>query len=287
MPIQLQSTPDRMGRDSVFDRIRVDFMVNGPVRVSWSLSRLLTDPDPWTFRLQRSSVGAPDADDWADVGTPQLNASAAVDPAKTLHGTLPTTHYRVVLETPAGRYASSPMGVFADLDHKDWLYAREIVRKERLRAVKCVSVRGYLFKRRWKGPAQPTQQAADPREMVLDPLTGDIIKRQAASSTMGTPFLGGYFRPLPFEVDCYPTSSDPDVDPQRGNVDDPGVSQAGRVIMFPPVTRGDVFVDASSDARYELKPVKYTAAIRGVPIVADVDMRMFPFDDVIYSLPLS
>ncbi len=286
MPAALRTAPATYEPDNVFNRVRVDFLVEGPARISWSLSKFMIDPAPWTFQLQRGDYGI-QADDWIDVGPPLPDAFTTSDAGRKIHGTLPTTHYRVILTTPLGSYASTPTGAFADLDYREWLLARELVRKERLRHRGFTSVQGWLLKRRWSGPQLPPSATNDPAQMVLDPLTGDLIKRQTAKATLGTPFLGGYFAPTPYEIDFYLTASDPDVDAQEtGNTDQPGVSQSGRGLMFPPPTRGDVFVDSRSDARYELKPVKYTAALRGVPLIADLELRLFPFGDVIYSLAL-
>jgi hypothetical protein len=273
-------------RDLVFDRVTVDNLVRGGTGVTWSVFYQFREPGPWSFQLQVGSTGDPDADDWADVGAPVENAFTAVDSARRAHGVLPKTHYRVVLTTAAGAHRSAPAWVFGQLPHREWIAAREIIRKERrILARKYAGARGLLLKRRTSGPGLSEQAANDPRTMVVDPISGDIIKRHAAVATMGTPFLKGYYKPVPFEVIFDPGATNPTADDgQLGNVDQAGLARSGRVVMFPQVTRGDVFIETATDARYAFQDVKIVADLRGVPILAQAKLHRFELDDVIYSL---
>lgn len=277
-----------MTRDLAFDRLHVDSLVRGGTRVSWRLSYLLQDPGPYTFQLQRGQTGDPAADDWTNVGRPLANAGSAIDPDKTLHGLTPSTHYRVVLSTtrPA-TYTSEPINAFGELPFRDWLIARDIVRKESLRDGKLASSAGLLLKRRQGGEGQPAAEVADPSRAVLDPLSGELVRRHGAVDTLGTPYLKGYFGAVPYAIDFDPAGSNSGVNAdETGNADADAEAavRVGRASAFPRPARGDVFVESATDARYSIRGVRFVASIRNVPIVCSLRLVQFPFDDLIYNL---
>lgn len=275
-------------RDRVFDRLIVDHLVRGTTRVSWGVFYQFLDEGSWHFQLQVGQTGDPQADDWANVGLPVVDGFYAVDDALRDRGTTRQVHYRVILSTDAGTYPSPPAAAFGILDRHDWCLAREIVRKELLRS-RLATVPGWLLKRRRQGPTLPKQQAEDPRTMVVDPLTGDIIRRNgpAAQATKGTEFLGGYYAPVPFSFDVTNPAFFDAVDPDMaGNSNPDAVQNSGRAILFPTPAYRDVFVASGSDLRYELGRTTVNAAWRGVPLVGDVALALVPFSDVVYTIPV-
>jgi hypothetical protein len=116
-----------------FRRVSVDHMVRGVTRVWWQLEKLFNDPGPYTFQLQFGRTGLRDAGDWKNVGQATVNNYYAEDPAFREAGYDLLAHYRVVLTTPQGTYVSQPANCFGELTEKDWVLAREIIRKEQLR----------------------------------------------------------------------------------------------------------------------------------------------------------
>jgi len=267
-------------RDRVFDRVAVDFLVKGGARVSWSLARTFLDPPPYEFQLQVGGTGNPAASDWEDVGDPVEGAFFAVDPTQRAYGKNPTTHYRVKLSTINGAYFSIPASVFGVMDHHNWMIARDIVRRERLRLDRTgVKFRGWLLKRMWAG-ATP-----DPKDLsaaVTDPLTGAVL-RSRATSTLGTPFLSGYYAPVPFTLDKTAEGHYEQYDDADSTTDKPQNLIGCRVVMIPPVATLDAFVAQYSDRRYFFHEVKVTAEWQGVPLVASCSIRRAPSSDVIYS----
>ena len=276
-------------RDPVFSRVQVDHLVRGGTRVWWSVSYLFHAPQPWSFALQWGSTDDPGADDWATVAGPATNVWTLTDPNRHLSGMRPSSYYRVVLTDASGAaYTSRPVGVLGLLDTRSWLEAREVARKEDLLLRGYAAVDGWLLKRRLSGPGQSPTQAADPRTMVVDPLTGGILKRQDSPATVGTPYLGGYYAPVPWKVQLQPGAWDAEVDAEGGGNADPDATilAGNRAVLFPLPARRDVFVAEGSDFRYEIHKVTVLAAFRGVPIVGAVDLRRLPFGDIIYDLDL-
>ncbi len=186
------------------------------------------------------------------------------------------------LVTPVATHYSKPAAVFGLLSLRDWLYAREIVRKELLLLDVYTAAKGWLLKRKRSGTRPP---AGDPRTAVVDPLTGEMIRRN--TTTFGTPYEGGYYRAIPFLVALEPGGTYERVDSeQQGNEDPETLRRTGRVVVFPHVAHRDVFVEDGGDLRYYLHVTKYLAHARTVPLVARCELRQAPFTDVVYDAPL-
>jgi hypothetical protein len=269
-------------RDRVFDRVWVDFLVRGGATISWRLSPLFRDPQPYHCRVQVGDAGVPSFDAWeyADAG-PSLNTFQYVDAARRGYGKHRSVYYRVELETPSRVYYSRPASAAGVLPKHDWLIARELVRQNRLLMDRATSVKGWLLKRRWAGT---TPDPKNTSIAVTDPLDSSVVRSNDA--TVGTAFVGGYYAPHPYELEVSPTSHRAMLDASRGNVDDANRAIAGRAIMVPELDTEDVFVCDGSDRRYYVQRVTHTAEWRGVPLLADVELRPAVANDVIYSIAM-
>lgn len=267
----------------VFTRVHVQFRASGGARVTWELGRHFNEPRPYEFQLQVSRVGLPHeqaggstrADDWENVGDPVVDNYVAYDPLKRLYGKTAETYYRLRLTTAPGlRFYSNPQNVYGDLDKRDYLVAREILRKELLRHTKQSSVRGHLLKAYRSGPICP----------CVDPLTKEIGNSHH-DVCYGTGFIGGYFPPLPATyVDVTAEHAREALDAQTGTAKQQAIS--GRFLAEPQVYALDVWVAASGDRRYYIHPTKVEAQIRGVPLVVSAELRLAPYTDVLYTFPL-
>lgn len=171
-----------------FRRVSVDHMVRGVSRVWWQLEKLFKEPGPYVFQLQFGRTGLRNASDWVDVGTPVTNGYFAFDPAWREAGYTLTTHYRVKLTTPQNVYVSQATSAFGELTERDWLLAREIVRKEQLRH-RLVSIPGFLIKPMRYGVACPAVATSYPAKLltqiarsVTAPGTKSVITRRSQCS---------------------------------------------------------------------------------------------------------
>jgi hypothetical protein len=267
----------------VFDRVMVDHLVLGRTQVTWTLLRTFCDPDPWETKLQWGHTGNPRADDWQDVADFVPNAGVLIDPqARDDLGLSWRVHYRVVLRTLHGTYVSPPASIQGILGTRQWLQAQAIVRRERLRMRRADVARGWLFKRKREGGKPDVTR---PRQAVTSFLTGEVVKSQSRV-TVGTEFVGGFYDPVPFWVDFAPAGTHEERDGVRvrGTVDDKAIMQRGHVVLDPLFAEGDVFVAEGSDERFVVHDVSYRLILGRVPITADVNLRLTPRSDVIYSL---
>lgn len=262
-----------------FARVLVDYLIEGGARISWEISPHFIDPGTYTFQLQAGHTGLEDADDWINVGSPVVDTYFTYDLQQRLFGgkTL-DLYYRVQLITELGTYYSQPQNCFGLLLKRDWLKAREITRKEKLRHITFTSPNGYLLKARRYGP--PCTACTD---RVTD-LTGEIANSHCPSC-YGTGFALGYFAPLPGTyADVGLDKARDKRDPQAGMINQRSIH--ARFVGDPLLYTYDVWVNATSDQRYRIMDVQTLSQVRGIPLVFDAELRLAAFSDVIYTIPL-
>ena len=256
-----------------FRRLFVTHIVEGGSQVIWDLDPSFAESRPYTFQLQAGHTGLSIAVDWVDVGGPVVDGFLAVDDQKRLFGKTAETHYRVVLRTPVSTYVSLPVDTSGSLGEKDWVTAREIVRKELLRHSK-VSYDGVLLKRLRYGPRCTR---------CLDPQTGELTNSRCPEC-YGTGFSGGYHAPLHFqwfdEIEESPQQE------KRGGDGPPGQSKnvqaKVRAMAAPYIYKEDVIINTDSDIRWIVESTHEKASMRQVPLILEVTMNQAPFTDVIY-----
>jgi hypothetical protein len=154
--------------------------------------------------------------------------------------------------------------------------AREIIRKEKLRHEK-VSVAGYLMKAlRYGKPCSRCQDV-----MTNEPGDGDC------PLCLGTGFESGFHPPVPLQ--CWDLSLQMITDAVDLNMKGPTVENpdvGARIIGFPSIQRGDIWISSTTDDRWLIKGVQVIAAMRGVPLVCNVRMGLIPYSDSFYDIPL-
>jgi len=257
-----------------FRRVSVDHMVRGTTRVWWQLERTFNEPGPYVFQLQLGKTGLRDAVDWVNIGPPVVNGYMASDPEWREAGYDLLDHYRVVLTTPTSVYVSQAANCYGDIPEKDWLIAREIIRKEQLR-FKYVAVPGYLLK---------PFRFGKPCRRCRDQLTQEVLDSDCPVCN-GTGFEVGYHPPL--SLQCWDLSTQTiqeDVDAQFKGMTRNNPYITARLVGFPAINKSDIWVNGSSDERWLVETIQIAAAIRNVPIVYQVKMGLLPFSNTAYAI---
>jgi hypothetical protein len=257
----------------IFERVWVDYAVRGTARISWSMRRDFTDPGPHEFQLQVNKHNG-ETDQWEDVGTPVTNLYYALDDEARLYGKTMRVVYRVLATTPLGHYTSEIGQILGMLSVRQWLMFRAIVRRTLLMPRGLVHHEGYLLKRKHHGTICS----------CVDPFTGGILNSDHEECG-GTGKVTGFWTGTEHTMfDLAPAASDNRLDPQqqRGTISDD--VRAGSFIGIPQMERGDVWVDANSDARFYILGTKNEAEINMVPIIVQAELRLAPFSDVVYSI---
>ncbi len=277
MTIETCQNPCPPACASVFDRVVVSHLIKGPTRIMWELLDTFIDPNPLSFQLQVGMTSNPDADDWANVGDPVVNQYIAFDPEQRVWGKTNWTHYRVILTSPLGVYYSDPVGGLGVLARRDWRIAREIIRQRRVAyRIGPGGQQGYLLKRRWTGAPCPT---------CLDYQTKEC-RDPNCPTCYGTGFLCGYYYPVNcIFAELSPRARHMTIDDQaRGLIQD--VVVQAEMLMTDMLSEQDVWVAAKTDDRFYIHSINHTAEIRGVPLVAKVEMRPVPYTSILYSIDI-
>jgi hypothetical protein len=262
----------------VFDRVLVNRLVRGGTRVMWEMNDTFFDPQPFEFQLQVGQTGSNEADDWMDVGFSVTDTFVAFDDEQRVFNKFPNrTFYRVLVTTPIATYASEPTASMGVLGARDWRIARETIRQHQKRFQHDAGQRGVLLKRRITGEDCPT---------CLDYQT-DEVRNPECPDCWGTGKRCGYF----FPMDCIWADMKPktyrthlDAGQGRGTTNDIRV----RAMMINTWLLGedDVWVNMVTDDRFYIHTVQNVAERRGVPLIANVEMRPAPYTDIIYDIEI-
>ncbi len=270
--------PNCLACESVFDRVVVSNLIRGRTRVMWELLETFTDKGPLEFQLQVGQTSSNDADDWEDVGLPVVDQYAAVDDEQRTWGNTNYTHYRVKLTTPLGEYLSLPTNGMGILDRRSWRNAREEARKALKNIQQGMAGQvGYLLKRRWTG-----QDCT----VCLDHMTKEVRNPQCVAC-YGTGKLCGYYYPMACvwaEISPKTRHTDLDGGQSRGTVNDVVVS--AKMLMTELMGEDDIWVSDKSDDRYYVHKIQHTLEIRGVPIIAQVELRPAPATSIVYAIEI-
>lgn len=258
---------------SPFERVVVSWLIAGGTEVYYTLRPDFAAQRPLTFQLQVGQSANQEADDWTDVGAPVTDQLVLVDGEQHLYGLDRWTFYRVVLTCSAGKFYSDATGLMGVLDHRQWRLARAQFRSELVYFRAGDGEIGYLLKKRIAGPPCPH---------CLDPQTGEV-KQPYCGYCFGTSFLCGYF----FPMGCVWSSISPKkqhltIDANRGTTG--GIVCVARMLNVVMVSEGDIFVSKAKDDRWFVHSVSNVTEYRGVPLVADVELRLIPASDPTYNI---
>lgn len=261
-----------------FKQVTVTFNPEGGTRVVWVMDRRFADPLPHEYQLQVSRSSAATADDYEDVGLPVSNSFYAVDDARRLAGKFLEVHYRVRVTTPNGTFYSDPASALSYLNKREWLHARDQLRQLKKLIKKYTGCyEGLLLKRKRFGPLCTR---------CNDRLT-DEPKDSKCPVCFNTGFVAGYFAAVPdFHLELGLEQTREKVELQAAATSRPCVIQCSAPADVL-VNSRDVFVAQRSGRRWFIETVTTLAEYRGYPTKYGLELRVAPFSDVIYTVPLT
>jgi len=109
------------------------------------------------------------------------------------------------------------------------------------------------------------------------------VQDPACPVCFGTSFYCGYFFPISCVwADIDPKTYHTTIDANRGTVSD--IVLKARMLNTWLLGEEDVWVNKVTDDRMYVHSVRNVAEIRGVPLIADVELRPAPASDPIYDL---
>lgn len=243
---------------------------SGGFTYCWEVSGAFDDPGPWVFTVQ---MGITDGGPWKDLSPALPNVMSWTDlNNRYLVGKSNTLYFRVRLKTPKGTYFSSVLQPYGTLGRRDFLIAREIIRREALRAKVLSGVLCRVYIRSTFGPRC---------RKCLDPDTGQI-RDSHCKYCFGTgrdpAFMGPYHMWMSFSTDAAHTEDD----------DKTGTHEAktfeALAIGNPALKRGDLIIESRTDKRYLVEMCAVAAEVRRVPCLQRVTISEAPLGDVIYKV---
>ncbi len=256
-----------------FKRITVrSRTAGGGTAVTWTFDPIFQDELPYTFTLQGARAAVGDSVGWADIGAGVVNAATLTDPIDRHLGDEQDYHYRIKLVNASGTYYSPNVAARNILEHRDWRFARDIIRKERLRH-RYVGQRGWLLSRRREGTRCP---------LCLD--TVGMSDDARCPRCFGTTYDGGYYAPQFAFFLLEPSKSKITTDQVEGTVQAEPQKGNCRMICDPMPASRDIFVDGLTDQRYWLEIVGQPAMVRAFPVVVTVDARPIGLNDIAYDI---
>lgn len=235
----------------------------------------MRDKGEYTYQLQVARTPNPQDVDWTNVGAPVSNPAFLVDAETPSYGYVLDKYYRIVLTTGEGKYISDAFGCFGQLTRKELKIAKEVRRKERLRAG-YTAVPVTVFQKKRYGEQCP---------VCAHGIDGGSSNPKC-EYCFGTGYLGGYHNPFLLNV--------MDISPSRlmerhysNNTATYNIATdryQARASGIPELYEGDIVWDRATGQRFRITAAPVIAQIHRVPLVRNVDMTLLPYSDMAYSI---
>ncbi len=253
----------------VFDRVIVTPHILGGSSVTWELDDKIDVEGPYAFYLEWAEH--PDAE-WVEVAGPAAD-SILVDTEQRRFSKLPHSVYRVRLETPTGLLYSDVNPLMGSWNRHDFLIAREVIRREYLALKRYTGTRGrYLARKQW----------GEVCTECTDYDTGQVTDAHCPTC-FGTGIVGGYHAASDLWLG-------EDLKADREKREDgvgmvANIAQMARAVACPFLTSEDVWISLATDERWAIQQKRKLVMLRGKPLVWNVELRLVPPSDVIYTIP--
>ena len=237
----------------------------------WDISQSFSDPGPWTFTVEE---GPGHEGPWTIISPVLTNTYAwsEVNKKRIVNKDL-ILFFRVIMSTSKGTYVSHVRTPYGDLDRRDYLIVREIMRREVLQQSTLAGIQALLWTRALWGP-KCTE--------CTDPFTGSIVNTNCGKC-LGTGRIPPYHGPYPIWTTFSPTKRNTENKP-----DGTGTVQLYtwdiRMVGFPYAKDNDIVIDIAADKRYVVDGMANLTEIRRVPVVQVLHAKELPTSDPAYML---
>lgn len=279
IPIFNPSDPENLDC-TVFSRLQIVTQPRGGTLLAWGLKDRFTAPEPFHFYVDFGRAGTTDGD-WETLNCdPIVDECTFLDTEQRHFNTLVDYYYRVRLVLPAAEckvYTSRPQQANGLWSKRDWLTAREIVRKEYLMQNKRTNItsQGYILKRRKFGQKCVRCSTWDTSE----------VEATSCPECFGTGILKGYRTAINYRVTLEASWNRKREQNEKAGTQYNIVRQ-GRGVAYPHLETFDVFVRRDNGDRFLVQNVMTAAEIGGIPLIYMLELRLAPVTDMIYEIPL-
>jgi hypothetical protein len=265
-------------------RIQVVTQPQGGTLIAWEMRPQFKAKGPFHFYVDFGRSGT--HGEWETLNQlPIVDDCVYMDVKQRGFDHLADFYYRVRLvlpneidpETGKCKFCiSEPQQANGVWSKRDWLYAREIARKERLMQRKRTNLTavGFILKRRrWGQPCN-----------VCREYDTDEVQAQC-NVCFGTGFVGGFFKAVDFTVTMdAPWSRDFKRNEMVAVTNN--ISRWGRAVAYPYLDTNDLFVRRDSGERFYVNEIKQIVEVGNIPVVVAVELRLAPTTDQAYQVPI-
>lgn len=257
----------------IFQKVEVFPHYNTGFVFRWEVNPVFVDPIPWTFVVER----APAKDGpWTAAGPAVVNKFIWTSDCRIQINKDEVLFFRISLTTSKGVYHSQVVKPYGDLPKREFLIARELMRKEILQARTMAGVIGQLWS---------ISTFGERCKHCRDPITNDVLDSNC-SYCLGTGRLPPYHGPYNTWMTFSPSARDEQMADDGSGTRQPYTFEV-RMICCPYAKDSDVIVDPCKDKRYYVDAVKSEAEIRRIAIVQTLTVHEAPVSEAIYNLKAS
>lgn len=236
----------------------------------WIVAQEFSDPAPWFFWVEQ---GQTQDGPWSEFSPKIVQQYMYQQPTGMLVPKDPVLYFRIRMQTPIATYYSGVRTPYGDLNRRDFLQAREIMRLEVVQAEKKAGILGQIWMKSVFGPVCTA---------CTDPITGTVVNPDC-KQCWGTGRQPGYHGPYNCWMVFTARQRDKHMKP-----DDMGPHEdyvfTVRMIGAPLLKKDDVLVDPNSDRRYYVNGVTNVMELRRVPLIQQIEAREAPTSEQIYRL---
>ena len=251
----------------------VPSMLGKGVALRWAMA------PAWARRITKVKIlwGRSPTDEFQVVGETEEDTEFLDDQRRLTTTSMDSWYALKVEDMDNGEYWYSPaQPVGTAMRKREWLIARELIRRETMRLVKMrAGTRGWLLRRRISG--QPCTYCASPE-------TGQVT-RPDCPYCYGVTFVGGYYTPQEMWVELNPDTVLRRLDPSQGAIAD--YQKTLRCLAYPLPGPNDYWVSSKTGLAYRFKEnVSVEARLEEEPLVLRADVYVEQSDNVIYKFPI-
>lgn len=236
----------------------------------WDMTGGFDDPKPWQFLVQAAETPA---GDWRDISPILTNAFAYRNDAPVRLGKSFVLYFRVLMRTQNGIYESPVVSPYGDLDRREFLIGRDIMRMEVLHHRKLGGVEIDVW----------SSSSWGPRCDCRDPVTGHV-RDSKCKKCLGTGYDPPYHGPFRVWGSFSPDAQHKMGFAEGGN----GVTEQKPftidLVASIPMKKGDAVKDIRSGKMYAVDSVAVKTEIRRVPLLQQCTVLESALTDPIYSV---
>ena len=238
---------------------------------SWTVSKGFEGGYPWKFVVEEGkTVKGP----WKAISPELENKFTWSETELRCVPKDSVLAFRIKTIDASGKiYYSHTKDPYGDLGRREFLLAREMMRKEALQMRKLSGTQGQLWIKSIFGP---------PCTECLDPITKDVLDADC-EHCFGTGHKPGYHGPYTSWMTFSPKQRNKHMPADGKGLREDYKFQV-RMLGLPRVKKDDVLIDTAQGKCYYVSTIVNTTELRRIPVVQTAGANETPVTDAVYKL---